>query len=108
MHSICWKYWPIFYVLGLAPEFSSIITVSAFISMSGVIFFIIPQGLGVSEASVSTAFVFLGLGASVGLIFGLVRRARVIFWALLGVAIHVTILIIRKVSSQEMGKVMSE
>ncbi len=98
----------IFYILGLTPDFASVITVSAFISLSGVIFFIIPQGLGVSEASVSTAFALLGLGAPLGLIFGLIRRSRVIFWALLGVAVHLTVLLIRKISSRQIGKVMSE
>ncbi|MEL6867776.1 MAG: lysylphosphatidylglycerol synthase domain-containing protein, partial [Bacteroidota bacterium] len=93
----------IFYVLGYDIHMANVVMVSAFLSLSATLFFIIPQGLGVNEAGVSTAFVILGLGAPVGLIFGLVRRARVIFWAIVGVALHVTVLIIRKITNRPMG-----
>ena len=80
----------IFIVMGFAPHFSEVFFVSCFLSISGAIFFMIPQNLGASEASVSTAFVILGYTATLGLSYGLIRRARVIFWALLGVALHLS------------------
>ena len=78
----------IFVVLGFSPQFSEVFFVACFLSISGLIFFMIPQNLGASEASVSTAFVLLGYSATLGLTYGLIRRARVIFWALFGVALH--------------------
>ena len=72
----------------------------ALLSLSSTIFFVIPQGLGVSEGSSSWAFKILGLGGELGLIFGLIRRSRVIFWAILGVAIHLTVLLIRRANNR--------
>ncbi|MEO1515727.1 MAG: lysylphosphatidylglycerol synthase transmembrane domain-containing protein [Bacteroidota bacterium] len=91
----------IFVVLGYTPEFAHIVTVSAMLSLSATLFFIVPQGIGVSEASVSTAFVLLGMGAQVGLVFGLLRRARIVFWALLGIGIQLTAVLIRKAVSRK-------
>ena len=78
----------IFVVLGFSPMFSEVVFVSCFLSISGLVFFMIPQNLGASEASMSTAFVLLGYTAALGLSYGLIRRGRVVFWALLGVGLH--------------------
>ena len=78
----------IFWVLGFDPYFSEVVFVSCFLSISSAIFFMIPQNIGASEAGVSTAFVLLGYSATLGLTYGLIRRARVIFWALFGVSLH--------------------
>ncbi len=91
----------IFYILGFHVGFAEVITVAAFLSMTVTLLFIIPQGIGVNEAGISSAFVILGFGAPVGLIFALVRRARVIFWALVGVVIHLTVVLIRKISAEK-------
>ncbi|MEM1324176.1 MAG: lysylphosphatidylglycerol synthase domain-containing protein [Bacteroidota bacterium] len=90
----------IFILLGQEPHIAELITVVALLSLSSTIFFVIPQGLGVSEGSSSWAFQILGLGGELGLIFGLIRRSRVIFWAILGVAIHVTVLLIRRANNR--------
>ncbi|MEM9917009.1 MAG: lysylphosphatidylglycerol synthase domain-containing protein [Bacteroidota bacterium] len=96
----------IFVVLGYSPDLSYLVMVSAMLSLSATLFFIVPQGIGVSEASVSTAFVLLGLGAQVGLIFGLLRRARIVFWALLGIAIQLTVVLIRKLMARKVQREM--
>ena len=78
----------IFIVLGFSPQFSEVVFVSCFLSISGLVFFMIPQNLGASEASMSSAFLLLGYTAALGLSYGLIRRSRVIFWALVGVGVH--------------------
>ncbi len=78
----------IYVLLGFSPGLADLILVSTFLSITGAVFFLIPQGLGVNEASISTAFSILGYATTLGLSFGLIRRARVVVWALLGVALH--------------------
>jgi len=94
----------IFIVLNFDPSLAHVLCISAFLSITGAVFFMIPQGLGVSEAGIQTAFSILGYDTSLGMTFGLIRRARVIFWALLGIAIHITYLIIEKSFSQQKTK----
>lgn len=96
----------IFVILGIQPEFLDLVAVAAFISFSATIFFVVPQGLGVNELGISAALVLLGHPAAFGLTFGLIRRARMIFWALFGVALHVTVIVAKKVKvSRQMVKV---
>lgn len=78
----------IFYLLGFSPSIADLVCVSAFLSLSSSFFFFVPQGMGVNEAGISTAFTVLGYDPSLGLFFGLIRRARVIAWSLLGVGMH--------------------
>ena len=78
----------IFLLLGLEPDMGQILCVLAFIGASSIIFFVIPQGLGVNEAGISGAFALLGFAPHLGLTYGLIRRARVVVWSLLGVALH--------------------
>jgi uncharacterized membrane protein YbhN (UPF0104 family) len=61
--------------------------VAAFIAASSLLINAIPQGLGVAEAGITGAFSLIGLAPHLGLTFGLIRRARIIFWALLGIAL---------------------
>ncbi len=82
----------IYVLLGFSPGFPDLVLVSTFLSITGAVFFLIPQGLGVNEASISTAFSILGYATTLGLSFGLIRRARVIVWALLGVFLHLYVM----------------
>lgn len=86
----------IFIVLGFAPSFADMVAVSAMISLSATLLFIVPQGIGVNEMGISTAFTMVGYAASVGLIFGLIRRSRIVFWALFGVALNLTYVFFEK------------
>jgi CDP-L-myo-inositol myo-inositolphosphotransferase len=87
-----------FKIFELTPGFFDLTAVAGFISTSATLFFIIPQGLGVNELGISTALDILGYTAALGITFGLIRRARMIFWALFGVALHLTVSVAKKFS----------
>ena len=87
----------IFFLLGLQPAFLEIVTISAMLALSGTLLFIVPQGIGVNEAGISGAFKLVGRSADLGLSVGLIRRARVLFWAFFGVGLHLSVTLIRKV-----------
>jgi hypothetical protein len=78
----------IFRVLGIHPSLGQAISVMALILASTSFFFIIPQGLGVSELGITGAFAMAGLPAHLGLAFGLIRRARAVIWALIALFVH--------------------
>lgn len=78
----------IFMALSIVPSFFDLTAVAGFITTSASLFFIIPQGLGVNELGISSALEIVGYTAALGITFGLIRRARMIFWALFGVALH--------------------
>ncbi len=88
----------IFCLLGFQPHLIELVAVAGLISVSATLFVVIPQGIGVNEAGISTALSMLGYTASLGLTFGLVRRARMIFWALFGVGLHVAVSVYRKLA----------
>jgi hypothetical protein len=54
-----------------------------------VAFKFVPLQLGVAEAGLAAFAPFVGIDARVGLAFSLVRKARVVFWALAGAALLV-------------------
>ncbi len=89
--------WVALKLLGLEGSIDQVALIAAFITMSAIFFFVIPQGLGITEAGIAGAFTLLGLAPAVGLTFGLIRRARVIFWALVGLAIHVPIVVFSRI-----------
>ncbi len=95
----------IFSVLGFSPGLIDLTAVAGMISTSASLFFIIPQGLGVNELGISSALSFLGYAASLGITFGLIRRARMIFWALFGVGLHLAVSVVKKFS---LSRVKSE
>lgn len=86
----------IFCLLGFDPSVIELVAVAGLISASATMFVIIPQGLGVNEAGISTALDFLGYATSLGLTFGLIRRARMIFWALFGIGLHLAVSMVRR------------
>jgi CDP-L-myo-inositol myo-inositolphosphotransferase len=77
----------ILWFLGIAITPGIMAIVAAFIAASSLLINVIPQGLGVAEAGVTGAFSLIGLAPHLGLTFGLIRRARIIFWALVGISI---------------------
>ncbi|GAB4252828.1 MAG: hypothetical protein Kow0027_17740 [Saprospiraceae bacterium] len=86
----------IFYLLGFHPSVIELVAVAGLIAASATLFVIIPQGIGVNEAGISTALDFLGYSTSLGLTFGLIRRARMIFWALFGIGMHLAVTMVRR------------
>jgi hypothetical protein len=79
----------IFRVLDIVPTFADMMLVEAMIMASISIFFFVPQGLGVNEAGIVTAFTIAGYAAATGIAFGLIRRARMVVYALFGLAIYI-------------------
>jgi len=89
--------WIIFLLLNFSPNFLDLITVMTMLTVSSSVMFIFPQGIGVHEASITGAFKILGYSAAMGLSFGLIRRARSLFWVLFGIVLHlVGVFIYRK------------
>lgn len=88
----------IFCLLGFQPHLIELVAVAGLLAASASLFVVIPQGIGVNEAGISTALSMLGYTVSLGLTFGLIRRARMIFWALFGVALHLTVAVYRKLA----------
>jgi uncharacterized membrane protein YbhN (UPF0104 family) len=88
----------IFSILGYSPSIIDLTAVAGMISTSATLFFIIPQGLGVNEIGISSALALLTYPASLGITFGLIRRARMIFWALFGLALHLGFSVVKRFS----------
>ena len=85
---LCLKVSFIFILLGFTPSLIDLLAVLTMLTVSSSIMFIFPQGIGVHEASIAGAFKMLGYSTTLGLSFGLIRRARTIFWVLFGVVLH--------------------
>jgi CDP-L-myo-inositol myo-inositolphosphotransferase len=81
--------------LGIAITPGIMAIVAAFIAASSLLINVIPQGLGVAEAGITGAFSLIGLAPHLGLTFGLIRRARIIFWALVGISIFLPFQLVR-------------
>lgn len=86
----------IFMLLGFAPSFLDILTVMTVLTIGSSILFIFPQGIGVHEAGITGAFSILGYSATMGLSFGLIRRARSLFWMIFGIALHLLVVLFYK------------
>ena len=78
----------IFVMLKIPPDLGALLAVQAFVTASGVWLFVVPQGLGVNEAGVAGAFQMMNLDPHLGLAFGILRRARIVFWAVLGLGLQ--------------------
>ncbi|MBK9016434.1 MAG: flippase-like domain-containing protein [Saprospiraceae bacterium] len=87
----------IFAILGYDPSMADIITIAGAIAVSASVFFM-PAGLGVNELGIASALTILGYPAALIISFSVVRRASVIFWALLGVALHATVTVAKKLA----------
>jgi hypothetical protein len=80
----------IFFILDIQPSFSDLVLVQAMILTSVSLFFFIPQGLGVNEAGIVAAFEIAGYTAATGVVFGLIRRSRMVVYAITGLVIYLT------------------
>lgn len=87
----------IFSILGYSPTLPEIITVAAFIAVSSSLF-IFPQGLGVNEVGIATAMALLGYPAAIGITYSLARRAGVLFWAFFGLALHLSVVVAKRLA----------
>ncbi len=87
----------IFVILGYDPSMADVITIAGAIAVSASVFFM-PAGLGVNELGIYSALTILGYPAALIISFSVVRRASVIFWALLGVALHATVMVAKKLA----------
>jgi len=81
--------------LGIAITPGRMAIIAAFIAASSLLINAIPQGLGVAEAGITGAFSLIGLAPHLGLTFGLIRRARIIFWAVVGISLFLPFQLIR-------------
>jgi Lysylphosphatidylglycerol synthase TM region len=80
--------WVIFRLLGVQATLAQLVVVAAAIAGTGTVMFMVPGGLGVSELGITVACEWLGLPAWMGLTLGLVRRARLVAWTLVGLALY--------------------
>jgi uncharacterized membrane protein YbhN (UPF0104 family) len=91
-HTVGWllgalEAWAILWMLGVTP---SLVTATVIEALgSGVRFasFMVPASLGAFEGANAAAFGALGFGASAGLAFSFVRRARQAVWIAIGVVV---------------------
>ena len=74
--------------IDIVPRFGDVVLVAAMIMVSASVFFMVPQGLGVNEVGITAAFNIIGMSTSVGLAYGLIRRARVVGYALVGLTAY--------------------
>lgn len=79
--------WLIAVLMGLTGDPGQVALIGAMLTGSTFLFFVVPGGVGVNEAGVAGAFALLGLPTHLGVAFGLVRRARVLSWAAVGVTL---------------------
>ncbi|MEW6282385.1 MAG: hypothetical protein AB1758_27505, partial [Candidatus Eremiobacterota bacterium] len=76
------------WLLGVEPTVPRLILVAALLAAAASVFFMMPSGLGVQEAGIAGAFVLLGLPEYLGVAVGLLRRARIVFIAVVGLCLH--------------------
>lgn len=88
------------HLLGVSTDAAHVLSLAAVLSATSILFFVIPQGIGVSEAGVAGVFLLLGLPVHLGLAFALLRRGRILFWALVGLVVHLLHGIVARVRAQ--------
>ena len=87
-------------VIGQAPSVGSIALIGGLLLAAGLIAFVVPQGIGVFEATTVLAFQLAGLPPAAALAFALIRRGRMIAVSLAGVAIHLASVELRPATSR--------
>jgi hypothetical protein len=78
----------IFLFIDILPKFTDVLLAQGMILASVSVFFFVPQGLGVNELGIAAALKIAGYSAATGVVFGLIRRARMIVYALLGLIVY--------------------
>jgi uncharacterized protein (TIRG00374 family) len=79
--------WIVLHCLGLDVDLEMIVGVDAVMSLIEAVLFFMPSKLVAVEGGAAAACELMGLGAGTGLTFGVVRRLRQVFWAILGLAL---------------------
>jgi uncharacterized membrane protein YbhN (UPF0104 family) len=74
--------------LGVHAGWLGAVGIGGILLVSGVVSLIVPMGIGVLEAASVFALGLAGAPPHVGLAFGLLRRGRVLFYAVIGVGLH--------------------
>jgi glycosyltransferase 2 family protein len=77
------------YFLGQQIRPEAVLAIGTILSVSGIVFFFVPSGIGVSEGAAVLALTMTGYGEAVGLAVGLGRRLRLMLTASLGVGLSV-------------------
>jgi CDP-L-myo-inositol myo-inositolphosphotransferase len=79
------------YLLGLPVDALMIIAITGALSIAALFSVVIPQALGVSEGAAVVAFGLVGLPPTIGIAFGLARRARILGVGFAGIALHLSV-----------------
>jgi hypothetical protein len=78
----------VLWALGQHVRVEAVVAITAIVSVAGIIFTFIPNGVGVNEGAAVLALSLTGYGEAMGLALGLARRVRQILVAGGGVALH--------------------
>lgn len=78
----------LFQLLGMMPTFLDVITVVASTFLGSAFFFVIPQGIGIFEASTSGAFKLIGYSTTMALSFGFISRIYGLLWLFSTMMVH--------------------
>ena len=70
-----------------AAQPSTLIILAGFTGLLGQVFFMIPQGLGVNEMGITGIMMLMGTGETLGMALAILRRGRMVFWAVAGLGI---------------------
>jgi 1L-myo-inositol 1-phosphate cytidylyltransferase / CDP-L-myo-inositol myo-inositolphosphotransferase len=84
------------HLLEVPVSLPALFFISGILSGVGIVFFVVPQSIGVAEAAALYSFRVLREAEPLGLAFGLARRGRMLFFAALGVALHQILLARRR------------
>jgi 1L-myo-inositol 1-phosphate cytidylyltransferase / CDP-L-myo-inositol myo-inositolphosphotransferase len=79
------------YLLAIPITGANILVIESFIALTAVVFMVVPQGIGVNEMGIAGAFAALGLEPHLAMTFALIRRGRILFWALMGILLHMVV-----------------
>jgi hypothetical protein len=72
---------------GRFPDAPTLVVLTGLAGALGLLFFMIPQGLGVNEAGITGIMMILGYGESLGMAVALLRRGRMVLWAAAGLGL---------------------
>ncbi|MDB4964131.1 MAG: hypothetical protein JWP01_4130 [Myxococcales bacterium] len=75
-------------LLGVELSVLEVVFITGMLHAVGAALFVVPQGIGVAEAASVYAFQALGYAPTVGLAFGLIRRARIIAFSAAAIGLH--------------------
>ena len=75
------------HALGQPVRLTALVASSALVSVAGIIFFFVPNGVGVNEGAAVFALTLSGYSESVGVAVGVARRARQLVMTAAGVAL---------------------